>query len=235
MGQKINPNTIRLGRAGNLPNSIWIYDKKKYSNTVILDMKIRSYITTILQNFNLLGTISISNRRSEILHKDVRRITINLLYPRDTFIKQRLKTFVTAGYKESLKTKYKTILLKKLLQLLKIQRLDSNIFNEVKIVFYKSIYEEPNLTCTYIATLLNKRIPYKRIIKEIYLNVPKNKLTGLKIRLSGRLNGAEIARSEYKVFGRLPLQTIDANISFAQYSCNTVHGVMGISVWIYKK
>jgi small subunit ribosomal protein S3 len=87
-----------------------------------------------------------------------------------------------------------------------------------------------------IAEQLERRLPYRRVLKKtldkINLN---NEIKGVKIKISGRLNGADIARSEWLSKGSLPLQTLKAYIEYAQATAGTTYGSVGIKVWIYKK
>lgn len=85
------------------------------------------------------------------------------------------------------------------------------------------------------AQQLEKRIPFRQVLKKSIERVMQNKeVKGIKIEVSGRLNGVEIARSEWLKQGRMPLQTIRANIDYAQTEAHCTYGVIGVKVWIYK-
>jgi small subunit ribosomal protein S3 len=99
--------------------------------------------------------------------------------------------------------------------------------------------EEPNLDATllaeYISEMLVKRIAFKRAIRmAIDLAKQNDSLQGIKIQISGRLNGAEIARSEWVKEGRMPLQTLRAKISYVSTTAKTIYGILGIKLWIFK-
>jgi len=81
---------------------------------------------------------------------------------------------------------------------------------------------------------LEDRIPFRRAVREAMQQAQDNNVSGIKIQVSGRLNGAEIARSEWFREGRVPLQTLRADIDYATKEANTIYGVLGIKVWIFK-
>lgn len=86
-----------------------------------------------------------------------------------------------------------------------------------------------------VAEQLERRMPFRRVLKQtIEKVIQNNDVKGIKVRVSGRLNGSEMARTEWLRKGNLPLQTIRANIDYAQENANTIYGVIGVKVWIYK-
>lgn len=86
-----------------------------------------------------------------------------------------------------------------------------------------------------VAEQLERRMPFRRVLKQTVEKVSQNSdVKGIKVRVSGRLNGSEMARTEWLRKGNLPLQTIRANINYAQENAHTTYGVIGVKVWIYK-
>lgn len=86
-----------------------------------------------------------------------------------------------------------------------------------------------------VAEQLERRMPFRRVLKQTVEKVSQNPdVKGIKVRVSGRLNGSEMARTEWLRKGNLPLQTIRANINYAQENAYTIYGVIGVKVWIYK-
>ncbi|MDO8470018.1 MAG: 30S ribosomal protein S3 [bacterium] len=86
-----------------------------------------------------------------------------------------------------------------------------------------------------VATDLERRMPFRRLMKRTLENVMQNReVKGAKVRLSGRLNGAEISRSEWKAMGTMPLQTLRANIDYGEATAFNTYGTIGVKVWIYK-
>jgi len=86
-----------------------------------------------------------------------------------------------------------------------------------------------------IAEQIEKRIPYRRAVKQSLENVMKSGSRGIRVRVSGRLNGAEIARSEAFSLGKIPLSSLKEDIDYAHVPANTTYGVIGIKVWVYRK
>ena len=105
----------------------------------------------------------------------------------------------------------------------------------IKVVqLYKS-ENESSLVARSIADQLEKRVAFRKAIRQTTQMLQKNGVKGFKIQVAGRLNGAEIARAEWAREGRVPLQTIRADISYATHRANTIYGVLGIKVWIFNK
>jgi len=90
------------------------------------------------------------------------------------------------------------------------------------------------LIADWIVTQLEERVIFRRIIREAMQNARTNISGGIKIQISGRINGAEIARQEWKREGRVPLQTMRANIDYATREAHTIYGILGVKVWVYK-
>ena len=91
------------------------------------------------------------------------------------------------------------------------------------------------LVAESVASALEKKISFRRVIKQALDRVKQAGALGCKISVSGRLNGVEMARTEWVSFGKIPLQTLRANIDFATDEAYTTYGVIGVKVWIYKK
>jgi small subunit ribosomal protein S3 len=81
---------------------------------------------------------------------------------------------------------------------------------------------------------LEKRVAFRRAIREALLRAQKQNVKGIKIQVSGRLNGAEMARTEWIREGRVPLQTLRADIDYATKEANTIYGILGIKIWLFK-
>ena len=93
---------------------------------------------------------------------------------------------------------------------------------------------DANLLADLVAEQLEKRIAFRRAIREALQRAQKQNVNGIKIQVSGRLNGAEIARSEWIRSGRVPLQTLRADIDYATREAHTIYGVLGVKVWVFK-
>ena len=93
---------------------------------------------------------------------------------------------------------------------------------------------DARLVAENIAQQLEKRVMYRRAVKRVLGNATRLGALGIKIMVSGRLNGAEIARSEWFREGRVPLQTLRADIDYATKEARTIYGILGIKVWVFK-
>ena len=99
----------------------------------------------------------------------------------------------------------------------------------------KYIEESASLVAQQVAEQLEKRMPFRRVLKGMLDQVEKSKnIHGVKIEISGRLGGAEMSRREWLSRGTLPLHTLRADIDFATYEASTTYGVIGVKVWLYK-
>ena len=122
-------------------------------------------------------------------------------------------------------------------KILSYKKADVQVVNEkvnVNIVEVKNIDLDAKLVAESIAAQLEKRAQYRRVLKSAMQRVMRAGAQGVKTMVSGRLDGAEIARSEHYHEGSLPLQTIRADIDYAYVEAHTTFGVLGVKVWIYK-
>jgi len=108
--------------------------------------------------------------------------------------------------------------------------------NHVKVNLIKinEPFKDADLIAEYIADQLAKRVAFKRVMRDVIKRVYNKNVKGVKIQISGRLNGAEMARSEWIKEGRMPLQTLRANIDYASKKSKTIYGIMGVKVWVFK-
>ena len=105
----------------------------------------------------------------------------------------------------------------------------------IKVLQIAKSENESKLVARSIADQLEKRVAFRKAIRQTTQMLQKSGVKGFKIQVAGRLNGAEIARAEWAREGRVPLQTLRADISYATYRANTIYGVLGIKVWIFNK
>ncbi len=105
----------------------------------------------------------------------------------------------------------------------------------IEIREVRNPWTSASLTAQWVAQQIVKRVAYRRVLKQVIQKVSDNKaVKGIKVELSGRLNGNEIARREWLKAGRLPLQTLRADIDFAKAEAFCTYGVIGVKIWIYK-
>ena len=208
MGQKTHPLGFRLGITQE-HRSKWYANFNQYANILQEDDKIRTYINTISQA-NSIANVQINRNGLND------QIQLNI----ETGKPGILVGDMGAGL-ENLLNKIKKILPES-------RQLTINVFEVEKVDLNASLLAD------LVAEQLEKRIAFRRAIREALQRAQKQNVNGIKIQVSGRLNGAEIARSEWIREGRVPLQTLRADIDYATQEANTIYGVLGIKVWLFK-
>lgn len=208
MGQKTHPLGFRLGIIQE-HKSKWYANFNQYAAILEEDDKIRTYINQIAKA-NSISNLKISRNGLND------QIQLNI----ETGKPGILVGDLGAGLENLLKN------VKKLLPA--NRQVTINIF-EVEMVDL-----DARLLADFVSEQLEKRIAFRRAIREALQRAQKQNGNGIKIQVSGRLNGAEIARSEWIREGRVPLQTLRADIDYATKEANTIYGVLGIKVWLFK-
>jgi small subunit ribosomal protein S3 len=208
MGQKTHPLGFRLGITQE-HKSKWYANFNQYANVLQEDDKIRTYIDTIAK-INSISNVRINRNGLND------QIQLNI----ETGKPGILVGDVGAGL-ENLLTNIKKILPSS-------RQLTINVFEVEKVDL------NATLLADLVAEQLEKRIAFRRAIRDTLQRAQKQNVNGIKIQVSGRLNGAEIARSEWVREGRVPLQTLRADIDYATREANTIYGVLGIKVWLFK-
>jgi small subunit ribosomal protein S3 len=208
MGQKTHPLGFRLGTTQE-HKSTWYSNFNHYAKILKEDDIIRTYIETISK------AKSISNVR-------INRNGLN------DQIQLNIETGKPGILVGDLGVGLESLLsnIKKLLP--SNQQLTINVFEVEKVDL------DASLLADLVAEQLEKRVAFRRAIREALQRAQKQNVKGIKIQVSGRLNGAEIARSEWIREGRVPLQTLRADIDYATQRANTIYGVLGIKVWLFK-
>jgi len=208
MGQKTHPLGFRLGITQD-HKSTWYANLNQYANVLKEDDKIRTYINTISKTNN------ISNVR---IHRNGLNDQIQLN------IETGKPGILVGDLGKGLET-----LLKNIKKLLPVNRQVT-----IKVFEVEKVDLDAKLLSELVAEQLEKRIAFRRAIREALQRAQKQNVNGIKIQVSGRLNGAEMARSEWIREGRVPLQTLRADIDYATTEANTIYGVLGIKVWLFK-
>jgi len=214
MGQKVNPFSLRLTINKNW-KSKW-FGKNQFADFISSDLAIRQAIT---KKFGKSAGIA----KTEIL-RDHEAITINLYTS---------KPGVLIGRSGQGIVDLKAYLVK---HVEKFRTANSNKLPKIKLEIIEIKNPEANaqLAAESIAIQLEKRIMYKRAVKQAIAKAMEAKVKGIKIKVGGRLNGAEIARSESYGESSVPLGRLRADIDFGQATAHTTYGTIGIKVWIYK-
>ena len=208
MGQKTHPLGFRLGITQE-HKSKWYANFNQYANILQEDDKIRTYINTISQA-NSIANVQINRNGLND------QIQLNIETGKPGILVGDMGTGL-----ENLLNNIKKILPEN-------RQLTINIFEVEKVDLNASLLAD------LVAEQLEKRIAFRRAIREALQRAQKQNVNGIKIQVSGRLNGAEIARSEWIREGRVPLQTLRADIDYANQEANTIYGVLGIKVWLFK-
>ena len=208
MGQKTHPLGFRLGITQD-HKSTWYVKLNQYANILREDDQIRTYIDTISKKN------SISNVK---IHRNGLNDQIQLN------IETGKPGILVGDVGSGLKTILKNI--KKILP--------SNRQVTINVLEVEKVDLDATLLADLVAEQLEKRIAFRRAIREALQRAQKQNVNGIKIQVSGRLNGAEIARSEWIREGRVPLQTLRADIDYATSEANTIYGVLGIKVWLFR-
>ena len=208
MGQKTNPLGFRLGITQE-HKSTWYANLNQYRNILKEDDKIRTHLNKIAK-INSISNVRIDRN---CLND---QIQLNI----ETGKPGVLIGELGIGLEKLLKD------IKKLLP--GNRQLTINIF-EVKLIDL-----DASLLADSVVDQLEKRVAFRRAIRDALLRAQKQNVKGIKIQVSGRLNGAEMARSEWIREGRVPLQTLRADIDYATREANTIYGVLGIKVWLFK-
>ncbi|MDD6021535.1 MAG: 30S ribosomal protein S3 [Acutalibacteraceae bacterium] len=203
MGQKINPTGLRIGVIKDW-ESRWYAKKSDFGSTLVEDYQIRQY---------LLETLAPAGVPKVEIERDAKRVRINI---------HVAKPGMVIGRGGSEIEKLKAILEKKL-----GKEVSLNII-EVKIPD-----ADAQLIAENIAGQLERRVSYRRALKQAIGRTMKLGAKGIKIQVSGRVGGAEIARSETYKEGTIPLQTIRADIDYGFAEAKTTYGRLGIKVWVY--
>ena len=208
MGQKTHPLGFRLGVIQE-HKSTWYANLNQYANVLEEDNKIRTYISTIAKINNISNVQICRNSLNDQIQLNIKTGKPGILVGDLGNGLQKLLTDI-----------------KKLLP--------SNRQVTIKVFEIKNVDLDAKLLGELIAEQLEKRVAFKRAMRDALQRAQKQHVNGIKIQVSGRLNGAEMARSEWIREGRVPLQTLRADIDYATTEANTIYGVLGIKVWLFK-
>lgn len=204
MGQKVNPVGIRLGIVKDY-ESRWYASSKEYSDTLCADLEVRRYLKKKLQQ------ASISRIQIDRPARNA-RVIIHSARP---------GVIIGKSGKE-------------------VESLRDEVSKIVKVPVHVSIEEvrkpelDAKLVADSVAQQLERRIMFRRAMKRAVTTAMRSGALGIKISVSGRLGGSEIARTEWYREGRVPLQTFRADIDYALGEAYTTYGVIGVKVWIFK-
>jgi len=204
MGQKVNPVGFRLGIVKE-HTSIWYADRKTYARYLLSDLSVRDYLRVRLAQASI-SRIDIERPAQTA------RVTIHTARPG-----------IVIGKKGE-----------------DVERLRGDLARMMGVPVHVNIEEirkpelDALLVAQNVAQQLERRVQFRRAMRRVIQNAMRLGAEGIKVRVSGRLGGAEIARAEVYHEGRVPLHTLRADIDYATWEAKTTYGVIGIKVWIFK-
>lgn len=204
VGQKVNPHGLRVGVIKDW-DAKWYAPKKNFADTLIEDHEIREFLK------KKLYTAGISKIEIE---RAANRVKVNIYTAKPGIVIGRGGSGVDALKVDLEKLTGKTVI--------------------INIVEVKNPDLDAQLVAENIASQLERRISYRRAMKQSMGRAMKSGAKGIKTMVAGRLNGAEIARTERYHEGTIPLQTLRADIDYGFAEANTTYGKLGVKVWIYK-
>ena len=204
MGQKVNPHGLRVGVIKDW-DAKWYADKKNFADNLIEDNKIREYLK------KKLYTAGISKIEIE---RAAKRVKVNIHTAKPGMVIGKGGQSI-----EELKVELKKVVADK--------------FVLINIVEVKTPENNAQLMAENIAAQLEKRISFRRAMKQTMQRAMKHGIKGVKTACSGRLGGAEIARTEQYHEGTIPLQTLRADIDYGFAEADTTYGKIGVKVWVY--
>ncbi|MGY6276254.1 30S ribosomal protein S3 [Methylomonas sp. MgM2] len=204
MGQKVHPTGIRLGIVKDW-TSRWYANSQNYPVLLLQDLKVREYI------------------KKKLMHASVSRVQINRPANNANITVHTARPGIVIGKKG---------------EDIDVLRQDISKMMGVPVQLNVEEIRKPELdaylVAESIAQQLEKRIMYRRAMKRAVTNTMRLGAEGIKITVAGRLNGAEIARTEWYREGRVPLHTLRADIDYGTAEAKTTYGIIGIKVWIFK-
>ena len=204
MGQKVHPTGIRLGIVKDW-TSTWYADSKDYADFLNLDLEVRDFV------------------KKKLSHASVSRIQIERPANNANITIHTARPGIVIGKKGE-----------------DIEKLRAEVSRKMGMPVHINIEEirkpetDALLVAESVAQQLERRIMFRRAMKRAVGNAMRLGALGIKINVGGRLNGAEIARSEWYREGRVPLHTLRADIDYGFTEANTTYGVIGVKVWIFK-
>jgi small subunit ribosomal protein S3 len=212
MGHKTHPLGFRLGITQE-HKSEWYSKLNDYSKYIKEDYMIRNVIYQYLEKERI--------RPSGVTKIIVRRTTNNKQI--NVEISTALPGLLVGKAGSGLK-----MMDKRFLYLFPNKKIIMNVLE------IKNIYHYADLVAELVVEQLENRIPFRRAMKTIIAKTQETNIKGIKIQIAGRVNGAEIARTEWLREGRVPLQTMRADIDFSYKTAQTIYGILGIKIWLFK-
>jgi len=204
MGQKVHPTGIRLGIVKE-HTSVWYASRDAYAKNLINDLEVREYVEKRLESASVSRVVI--ERPAQTA-----RVTIHTARPG-----------IVIGKKGE-----------------DVDKLRKELSVKMGVPVHINIEEirkpdlDAKLVAQNVAGQLERRVMFRRAMKRVVQNAMRQGAQGIKVQVSGRVGGAEIARTEWYREGRVPLHTLRADIDYAAYEAATTYGIIGVKVWIFK-
>lgn len=204
MGQKVHPTGIRLGIVKE-HNSLWYADRGAYAKNLVSDLEIRAYV------------------QKRLVDASVSRIVIERSAQTAKLTIHTARPGIVIGKKGE-----------------DVDKLRKELSRRMGVQVHINIEEirkpdlDAKLVAQNVANQLERRVMFRRAMKRVVQNAMRQGAQGIKIQVSGRVGGAEIARTEWYREGRVPLHTLRADIDYSAYEAATTYGIIGVKVWIFK-
>ena len=204
MGQKMNPHGLRVGVIKDW-DSKWYASKKDFADNLVEDVAIRKYIK---KNLFAAGVSRIEiERTAKSIKANVYTAKPGIVLGKNGESVNKLRADIAKLFKKDI---------------------------NINVIEVKNVDTDAQLVAENIAGQLERRISYRKALKQSMAKATKAGAKGIKTAVSGRLGGAEIARSEFYKEGTVPLQTLRADIDYGFAEADTTYGKIGVKVWIYK-
>jgi len=218
MGQKVNPYGLRLGIIRGW-ESIWFADKKNYAKSLHEDIKIRN----LIKEFDFAHNDD-KKSKNKVVSSEIANVEIFRKPDRVTVVINSSRPGVIIGANgENIAFLTK-----------QISKLTSSKV-EVKIKEIKKPETNAQIIADGVARQLMNRIPFRKAMKKAMADAKKSGVNGIKVECSGRLGGADMARTEWYREGRIPLHTLRADIDYGVSTALTTYGKTGVKVWVFMK
>lgn len=204
MGQKVHPTGIRLGIVKE-HNSVWYADGSAYAENLVSDLQIRAYV------------------EEKLAHASVSRVVIERSAQTAKLTVHTARPGIVIGKKGE-----------------DVEKLRKDLSAKMGVPVHINIEEirkpdiDAKLVAANVAGQLERRVMFRRAMKRVVQNALRQGAEGIKVQVSGRVGGAEIARTEWYREGRVPLHTLRADIDYATHEASTTYGIIGVKVWIFK-
>lgn len=230
MGQKIHPLGFRLNITQNY-RSHWFAKTSQYPQLVLEDQFLRQYLFEQFSNARI-STIGIERKLDQI--------KIEISAARPLVITKRKKNGLELLRIDLINKIKKNRAQKNNLTVLSnnYKKIENQINQSVQLSIHLTNSANPNAEASFIADFLveqlEQRTAFRKALRKAIQCYQRSRVRGIKIQISGRLNGAEIARTEWTRKGRVPLQTLRADIDYSYKTAKTIYGVLGIKIWVFK-